>query len=82
MSEPTYGEKIQAHVNIAVGLNQEIITLAAHRATKAGVGVWVKPIFTEQGIRIEAEPNVRVPVGHIQMPDFTKMKDPNETRES
>jgi len=82
MSEPTFGEKIHAHVVLAVHQQKEIVQLAAHRAAQAGVGVWVKPVFTEHGIRIEAEPNVRVPLGAVQMPDFTKMKDPNETRES
>lgn len=73
--EYSFGQRIQDHVSLAIANQKKVIEEASVLAAKAGVGVWVEVEFTMDKIIITAEPNVRVPVGQVWAPDFTKFKD-------
>lgn len=68
---PTDGDKIATHVKLAISQQQKVVEDACELARKAGVGVFIRPIFTEDKIIITAEPSVRVPLGEIHLPDYS-----------
>ena len=68
----TTGQKIQAHVAMAIATKSKVIQDACHLAMLHGDrGVMVTAVFEEDDITIQAEPHEKVPFGLVYSMDYS-----------